>query len=133
IPTNILAKNDEELRLLGLSRQKIAYLRNISLFFIENSEFDWINKSDAEVIKELVAIKGIGTWSAEMFLIFHLLRQDIFPVKDIGLQKAIEKHYNDNKKMALSEMSGLAENWQPYRSVATWYLWRSLDPIPVEY
>ena len=132
-PQNILALNDEILRSAGLSRQKILYLREISHFFSANPKVDWHVKDDEEVIKDLVSIKGIGRWSAEMFLIFHLLRADIFPVKDIGLQKAIEKHYNNSAKMPLPEMERLAEGWRPYRSVATWYLWRSLDPVPVAY
>ena len=82
---------------------------------------------------ELVAVKGIGRWTAEMFLIFHELRADVLPVDDIGLQRAIAVHYNRGQRMTPAAMRDLAQQWQPYRSVATWYLWRSLDPIPVEY
>ena len=78
-------------------------------------------------------VKGIGRWTAEMFLIFHELRPDVFPVDDIGLQKAVALHYRDGERMPVAELREFGERWAPYRSVATWYLWRSLDPIPVEY
>lgn len=133
LPENIINTPEEELRSYGLSRQKALYLNELALFFANNPDNDWHIRNDAEVISTLVSIKGIGKWSAEMFLIFHLLRPDVFPLADIGLQKAIERHYNDGKKMPLADMKELAQKWQPYRTVATWYLWRSLDPVPVEY
>jgi DNA-3-methyladenine glycosylase II len=89
--------------------------------------------SDESVITQLTRVKGIGRWSAEMFLIFHMLRSDILPLDDIGLQRAIRIHYNANQPMDKSAMRAIAATWQPWRSVATWYLWRSLDPLPVEY
>jgi DNA-3-methyladenine glycosylase II len=85
------------------------------------------------LIEALVAVKGIGRWTAEMFLIFHELRADVLPLADIGLQRAIAVHYNRGERLTPVAMRELAQRWQPYRSVATWYLWRSLDPIPVEY
>ena len=125
----IFAASDEDLRSCGLSRQKVSYMKNLAGHFIDKS----INpatfhvKSDEEIIKELTLIKGIGRWTAEMFLIFHMLRPNIFPLDDIGLQKAIAKHYGRRKPHVLGR------TWQPWCSVATWYLWRSLDPLPVEY
>jgi DNA-3-methyladenine glycosylase II len=89
--------------------------------------------TDAEIITELTSIKGIGVWTAEMFLIFHLQRPDIFPLQDIGMIKAIEKHCADGKKLARADIIAYGERWRPYRTVATWYLWRSLDPVPVAY
>ena len=78
-------------------------------------------------------MKGIGRWTAEMFLIFHELRPDVFPVDDIGLQKGVALHYRDGERMPVADLREFGKRWAPYRSVATWYLWRSLDPIPVEY
>jgi len=130
---NITQALPENLRKCGLSGQKVLYLNELATFFIANPKIDWQQKTDDEVIKLLTSIKGIGKWSAQMFLMFHLLRPDIFPLADIGLQKAIEKTYNNGNKLTLKEMSQIAEQWQPYRTVATWYLWRSLDPLPVEY
>jgi len=132
IPCNILYANPEILRGSGLSGQKVIYLIEVAKFFTENNP-NWHEKDDDEVIKELTSIKGIGKWSAQMFLMFHLLRENVFPIADIGLQKAIERNYNAGEKMQLAKMQELAENWQPYRTVASWYLWRSLDPVPVEY
>ena len=132
IPYNILYANPEILRGAGLSRQKVVYLTEIASFFAKNQP-NWHEKDDEQVIKELTSIKGIGKWSAQMFLMFHLLRANVFPIADIGLQKAIERNYNAGGKMPLAKMQELAENWQPYRTVASWYLWRSLDPVPVEY
>jgi DNA-3-methyladenine glycosylase II len=89
--------------------------------------------SDEEIIAELVEVRGIGRWTAEMFLIFNLLRPDVYPLDDLGLQKGIRVTYFRGRKVALSTMRRLGERWRPWRSVATWYLWRSLDPVPVEY
>lgn len=132
-PQFVLAASDEALRASGLSKQKIAYMRNLAEFFSTHTKPIWHTKTDDEIIKELIAIKGIGRWTIEMFLIFHLMRPDVFPIKDIGLQKGILKHYANGKAMSLEKMEKLAIRWKPWRSVATWYLWRSLDPIPVEY
>jgi DNA-3-methyladenine glycosylase II len=88
---------------------------------------------DEALIAALVEVKGIGRWTAEMFLMFHELRADVLPVDDIGLQKAIALHYHNGKRPTAKAMHKLALAWRPYRSVATWYLWRSLDPIPVDY
>jgi DNA-3-methyladenine glycosylase II len=89
--------------------------------------------SDEEIIAELVEVRGIGRWTAEMFLIFNLMRPDVFPLDDLGLQKAIRVSYFRKKSVSIRTMRKLGESWRPWRSVATWYLWRSLDPLPVEY
>jgi DNA-3-methyladenine glycosylase II len=133
LPSAVLEASTERLRACGLSGQKVLYLKELSQFFVSRGRHNWHLKSDAEVITDLISIKGIGKWSAEMFLMFHLLRSDIFPIGDLGLRKAIERHYNNGKAMPLPRMHKLAERWQPYRTVATWYLWRSLDPVPIEY
>jgi len=89
--------------------------------------------TDDEIIDDLVRIKGIGRWSAEMFLIFYLMRPNVFPVADIGLIRAIEKHFNDGERMTKAEVQAYIERWAPWNTVATWYLWRALEPVPVEY
>jgi DNA-3-methyladenine glycosylase II len=88
---------------------------------------------DEDLIAELVQVKGIGRWTAEMFMIFNLTRPDIFPVADLGLQKAIALHYTRGRMPGPSRLKRIGDTWAPWRSVATWYMWRSLDPVPVEY
>lgn len=136
-PKAMMRLSDEELRACGLSGQKVKYMRSLAQHFIQNkiTESYWNHMTDEEVIADLTEIKGIGVWTAEMFLIFHLMRPDVYPLADIGLQKAIIKHYPKMKGKEKDKVKMLkhAKAWQPYRSVATWYLWRSLDPIPVEY
>lgn len=134
-PQKLLRKRDSSLRACGLSEAKVKYLRNVAEFFKDRGVTGdgWHNQSDAEVIAALTTIKGIGTWTAEMFLIFHLLRPDVLPLKDLGLLKAIDLHYTGGKRLTGPEYEALAAGWAPYRSVATWYLWRALDPVPVEY
>lgn len=138
---HLLATPDEALRACGLSGQKVAYAKNIARFY-ENREphaAAWEQHDDAAVLKELTAIKGIGSWTAEMFLMFHLARPDVLPLKDIGLLKAMNLYYVDATKLAgkkwlkSHEYAAIAAPWAPYRSVATWYLWRALDPVPVAY
>jgi DNA-3-methyladenine glycosylase II len=123
------------LKSCGLSRQKIKYLKSLSSAFIQNkiNPEKWKKYSDEDIINELVLIKGIGRWTAEMYLIFNLCRPDVFPVDDIGLLRGICKCYNLKYPIKKEAAIKLSENWKPYRSVATWYFWRSLDPIPVEY
>ena len=134
-PQNMLAKKEPELRACGLSGSKVIYMHSLAAHFIDNAKTikHWPKTTDAEIIAELTSIKGIGVWSAEMFLIFHLARPDVFPVGDLGMLKAVYRHYNSEQKMPLAEVRALGERWRPFRSVATWYLWRSLDPVPVAY
>jgi len=133
LPHPVLELEATELRACGLSGQKVIYMKELAQFFATDKKHNWHKKTDAQIITDLVSIKGIGKWSAEMFLMFHLMRPDVFPIADLGLRKAIEKYYNGGRKMPLPKMVKLAEKWQPYRTVATWYLWRSLDPMPIEY
>jgi DNA-3-methyladenine glycosylase II len=120
---------------VGLSGRKAEYLRDLARHFA-SGQLDpavWPALTDEDLIAALVDVKGIGRWTAEMFLIFHELRPDVLPLDDIGLQKAIALHYFAGRRRARSTLQRLARRWQPYRSVATWYLWRSLDPVVVEY
>ena len=134
-PTNIKKIHSNTLKSVGLSRQKTLYLKNLAEAFIQNSIKVklWSKMNDEDIIKDLIQIKGIGRWTAEMFLIFNLCRQDVFPMDDIGMIKGLCKIYNLNYPLKKDQLLKLGNRWKPYRSVATWYLWRSLDPIPVEY
>jgi DNA-3-methyladenine glycosylase II len=119
----------------GLSARKAEYVRDLARHFTSGAldPATWPQLDDESLIAALVDVKGIGRWTAEMFLIFHELRPDVYPLDDIGLQKAIALHYHGGKRRARSTLERLGARWRPWRSVATWYLWRSLDPIPVEY
>ena len=131
-PAYFLTVEEDSLRECGLSRPKISYLKAIALAF-ENQLLTpncWDRMSDEEVIQQLLKIRGIGQWTAEMFLIFYLNRPDILPLSDMGLLNAIKRHYNNPSKIMILE---IAQVWQPYRTVASWYLWRSLDTMIVQY
>jgi len=119
----------------GLSQRKAEYLADLARRFIDGSvhPLAWERMDDEAVIGGLVQVRGIGRSTAEMFLMFNLLRPDVLPLADLGLQKAIRIHYFKGRKVSLRTMRRVAQGWAPWRSVATWYLWRSLDPIPVEY
>jgi len=123
------------LRRVGLSERKALYLRDLARHFTSGAldPRTWPSRDDEALIAQLVDVKGIGRWTAEMFLIFHELRPDIYPVDDIGLQKAVALHYHEGERLPVDELRAFGDRWRPWRSVATWYLWRSLDPIPVEY
>lgn len=127
-PENILAKEDQELRDCGLSWAKVKYVKDLAINVL-NKEVDLknLNKlSDEEIIDTLVKIKGIGRWTAEMFLMFSLCRPDIFPVDDLGIKKGFEK-VTGKKWDKTKPAKFAAKNWKPYRTIASWYLWRSLD------
>tara|TARA_B110000046_G_C12981263_1_gene393442 strand:+ start:133 stop:768 length:636 start_codon:yes stop_codon:yes gene_type:complete len=134
-PEIIMKTHSNTLKSVGLSRQKVNYLKNLANAFIEKKiKLNMWNKmTDEEIIQDLIQIKGIGRWTAEMFLIFNLCRADIFPLDDIGMIKALCKLYNIPYPTSRELVIRIGKKWKPYRSVATWYLWRSLDPIPVEY
>jgi DNA-3-methyladenine glycosylase II len=134
-PDRVLAKERKLLRACGLSDRKTEYIADLAQHFADGAihVHRWPDMSDEEIIAELVEVRGIGRWTAEMFLIFNLLRPDVFPLDDLGLQKGICVSYFKGRKVALRTMQRLGEGWRPWRSVATWYLWRSLDPVPVEY
>ena len=134
-PGAVCGHSEEALHACGLSRRKASYLVNLAEHFRDGALVDksWHSMDDEQVIDTLVEIKGIGRWTAEMFLIFHLLRPDVLSVTDIGIQKAIARHYNAGERLKPDELTAIAAPWRPWRSVASWYLWRSLDAIPVEY
>ncbi len=132
-PQEVLADNPEELRAAaGLSHAKVRYLRSLAEHVIDGSlELERLHDlPDDEVIAELVAVKGIGLWSAHMFLMFHLERPDILPVGDLGIRKAVMVAYGLDQLPAAPEMEALAEPWRPYRTLASRFLWRSLDITP---
>jgi DNA-3-methyladenine glycosylase II len=136
LATDIVAKADlASLRRCGLSQRKAEYLTDLAAHFVSGrlDPKHWKTLDDDALIAALVDVKGIGRWTAEMFLIFHELRADVLPVDDIGVQRAIAIHFNDGERLPHEAMFAVADLWRPWRSVATWYLWRSLDPIPVEY
>tara|TARA_B100000700_G_scaffold123999_1_gene138894 strand:- start:193 stop:804 length:612 start_codon:yes stop_codon:yes gene_type:complete len=127
----IINLSSEEMRSAGLSKQKITYLKNIATSDVLTT--NWGELSDAEAIDRLCKIKGVGVWTAEMFLIFNLGRPDVLPLADIGLIRGIEKHYYNSERIDKKELEKFRTKWSPWCTVATWYMWRSLDPIPVEY
>jgi DNA-3-methyladenine glycosylase II len=134
-PATIVRMDPSKLRACGLSSNKSAYLIDLAEHFLDGSlEIErWSDRDDEQLIAELTRVKGIGRWTAQMFLIFFMMRPNILPVDDIGLQRAMSLHYNNGKPLSKLKMRQIANEWQPWRTVATWYLWRSLDPIPVEY
>jgi DNA-3-methyladenine glycosylase II len=131
----VVTLTDEQLRGCGLSGQKVKYVKDLARHFHEGlmTPRRWKRMDDEAVIEDLIRVKGIGRWSAEMFLLFYMMRPNILPVGDLGLQRAMEKHYNDGEPLTKDEMRSLAQPWQPWSTVATWYLWRSLDPVTVVY
>ncbi|MEE2694504.1 MAG: DNA-3-methyladenine glycosylase [Pseudomonadota bacterium] len=134
-PERLMGKTGLELRKCGVTRQKSAYLLDLAHHFTKGSlrEQNWEDLDDDQVANQVTQVKGIGPWTAEMFLMFHLLRPDILPVGDVGIQNAMKLHFNQDKQMTAEEIIARAEPWRPWRSVASWYLWRSLDPLPVDY
>jgi len=133
-PESILAKTHEELRQVGLSNRKVEYIVGMAEAWTEGlGEIDWEQMSDEEVVQELVKLRGVGRWTVQMLLIFALLRQDVFPIDDIGLIRGMEKLYNSGNPLETSELYEISEKWMPYRTMGVWYIWRSIDPEPVEY
>lgn len=134
-PADVLASDPVTLRACGLSVRKVEYVHHLAMCFTTGQiHVDlWSEMSDAEIIRELTEVRGIGVWTAEMVLIFNQLRPDVFPLDDIGLQKAVARHYHQGERPNRRQLMELGERWRPWRSVATWYLWRSLDPLPVVY
>ncbi len=132
-PKNILSVDFEDLRSCGLTQKKTEYVIGISESWHEYSLFDWNKMDDEEVIEKLIKLRGVGKWTAEMILIFTLLRPDVFPIGDIGMIRGIEKSYNSGVRMSNEELYALSEKWKPWRTVACCYMWRTVDPEPVEY
>ena len=134
-PANVLKLKVDDMRAAGLSVRKVEYLVDLSLHF-DNGALHvkaWETMDDEAIIDELVAIRGIGRWTAEMFLIFHLMRPNVLPLDDVGLIKGISQSYFSGEVVSRSDAREVAAAWAPYRTVATWYIWRSLDPLPVDY
>lgn len=127
-PQQLLAATDEQLRAAGLSRQKMAYLRDLAENFASGqlSEDGFAHLDDEEVIRSVSSVKGIGRWTGEMFLIFSLGHPDVLPVDDLGVRRGFQQIYRLSELPSPEEMRRIAEPWRPYRSVGTWYMWRSL-------
>jgi DNA-3-methyladenine glycosylase II len=141
-PQAVLRRRAPTLRACGLSERKVEYVRDLAVHFRDGrlTHSRLAAMDDEGVIGCLTEIRGIGRWTAEMFLIFNLMRPDVLPLDDLGLLKAVGRHYFDGEAAAgllrgegRARVLAAAQAWAPYRSVATWYLWRSLDPVPVEY
>jgi len=123
------------MRAAGLSTRKVEYIVDLALHFANGGVHpsSWQAMSDEEIIAELIAIRGIGRWTAEMFLMFHLLRPNVLPLDDVGLLNGISQNYFSGESVSRSDAREVAQAWAPFCSVATWYIWRSLDPVPVAY
>tara|TARA_Y100000590_G_scaffold301309_1_gene339716 strand:+ start:242 stop:868 length:627 start_codon:yes stop_codon:yes gene_type:complete len=135
IPNTVLRLSSRSLKSAGLSRQKVRYLKNIAKNF-KNKSFnvkELKKMEDEEAINYITKLKGLGVWSAEMFLMFNLNRQDIFPIKDIGLLRAISQNYKTSYPPSKRFLNKISKLHAGYRTVFTWYMWRSIDPIDVEY
>ena len=138
-PVSVLRRRARTLRACGLSDRKVEYIRDLAAHFVSGriDPARFAAQDDATIIADLTDIRGIGRWTAEMFLMFNLLRPNVLPLDDLGLLKAVSLNYLDGEPVVgrpgRERVEALAERWAPWRSVATWYLWRSLDPVPVEY
>ena len=135
MPGQVLKLKIDDMREAGLSARKIEYLVDLAIHFDSGAISSDTMKTmdDEDIIAELVAIRGIGRWTAEMFLMFYLLRPNVLPLDDIGLINGISKGYFSGEAVSRSDIREVAAAWDPFRSVATWYIWRSLDPMPVAY
>jgi DNA-3-methyladenine glycosylase II len=134
-PGAVLALPVADLRGAGLSARKAEYLQDLARHFDDGRVHptQWKSMEDDTIIDELVSIRGIGRWTAEMFLIFHLMRPDVLPLDDLGLLKGISVNYFSGEPVSRAEVREVGDAWAPFRSVAVWYIWRSLDPLPVDY
>ncbi len=134
-PAGVLKLKVDDMRAAGLSARKVEYLVDLALHFDSGAVHvkGWQDMDDEAIIAELVAIRGIGRWTAEMFLIFHLMRPNVLPLDDVGLINGISRNYFSGEPVSRSDAREVAQAWAPYCTVATWYIWRSLDPLPVAY
>ncbi|MDF1485283.1 DNA-3-methyladenine glycosylase 2 family protein [Ramlibacter sp. H39-3-26] len=134
-PGHVLKLKVDDMRAAGLSARKVEYLVDLALHFDAGTVHvkAWEDMDDEAIVAELVAIRGIGRWTAEMFLIFHLMRPNVLPLDDLGLLNGISRNYFSGDPVSRSDAREVAAAWTPYCSVATWYIWRSLDPLPVAY
>jgi DNA-3-methyladenine glycosylase II len=128
---NVVALTPEAIRACGFSGSKVAYVKDLAERFHTRTlkPRRWVKMDDEAIIEDLVQVKGIGRWSVEMFLIFHMMRPNVLPVGDLGLQRAMEKSYNKGEPLTRDQMREIGAKWAPWSTVATWYLWRSLDPV----
>ena len=135
VPAQVLQLKVEDMRAAGLSARKADYLVDLALHFDAGKLHvdDWQAMEDEAIIVELTGIRGVGRWTAEMFLIFHLLRPNVLPLDDVGLINGISRNYFSGDPVSRSDAREVAEAWKPWCSVATWYIWRSLAPLPVVY
>jgi DNA-3-methyladenine glycosylase II len=134
-PKSVIQYGNDNIRNCGISSRKVGYIIGLSNFFIKNPNVVtlWRKMDDKAVIKELCKLKGIGPWSSEMFLMFCLLRPDVLPLGDLGLRRAVGKNYLNTFDPTYEQVEKIAKQWMPYRSAATWFLWKSIDPIAVAY
>jgi DNA-3-methyladenine glycosylase II len=132
-PAVVLDMDTAALRACGLSGRKVEYMQDLARHFLarQGGIDDWSGMDDTRIIEELTAVRGIGVWTVQMFLIFHLARPDVLPLADLGLQRAIETGYSGGRQTPPRQVTRLSGLWHPWRTAATWYLWRSLDPEPV--
>ncbi|WP_042265044.1 DNA-3-methyladenine glycosylase family protein [Paraburkholderia heleia] len=130
VPQQFLKLGHEKLAACGLSKRKTEYILDLAQHFVSGALHvgKWTSMDDEDVIAELTAIRGIGRWTAEMFLIFNLARPNVLPLDDLGLIRAISVNYFSGEPVTRSEAREVAANWEPWRTVATWYMWRSLEP-----
>jgi DNA-3-methyladenine glycosylase II len=133
-PVRVAALADEALRACGFSGQKCAYVKDLARRFAagEIKPRGWARKGDEAIIEELVQVKGIGRWTVEMFLMFHLKRPDVLPLDDLGLRRAMERLYHEGEPLTKAQMREIGDRWAPWRSVGSWYLWRSLEKVPAK-
>ena len=130
----ILQRTHEELRSVGLSNRKAEYVVGIAQAWKDGLyALDWESMSDEEILENLIVLRGVGRWTAEMILIFSLLRPDIFPIDDLGVVRGMERVYNSKDTLSKPQLNAIAENWRPYRTLGSWYMWRAIDPEPIEY
>jgi len=134
-PISVSKLNSKSLKKVGLSKQKTVYIKNLSIFFIKNKIFinNINNLSEDEIREKMILIKGVGNWTIDMFLIFGLGKLNVFPKKDLGLLKAISINYKKKFPISDKNLNIFYNKWKPYNTIATWYLWRSLDPLPISY
>ncbi len=134
-PKRVLKLKVDDMRAAGLSARKVEYLVDLAVHFDTHQlrVNQWTALPDEDIITELTAVRGIGRWTAEMFLIFHLTRPNVLPLDDVGLINGISRNYFSGEAVSRSDAREVAAAWAPYCSVATWYIWRSLDPVPVDY
>jgi len=134
-PKRVLKLKVDDMRAAGLSARKVEYLVDLAVHFDTHQlrVNQWAGLPDEDIITELTAVRGIGRWTAEMFLIFHLTRPNVLPLDDVGLINGISRNYFSGEAVSRSDAREVAAAWAPYCSVATWYIWRSLDPVPVDY